>query len=401
MAQDPLPATDVVVALAGCQDPDGVRQAVEAVRAGVHLVRPALRSIVLTTDIGWEEPTDDAAAALSTIPVSFGAMSRVPMLSSPAQDPYRVLFNTSQRAQACAALLLGSSSCDITPEIVQALLAPIVEKPFDIVAPLYVRRVFDSLINSAILYPLTRALYGKRIEGQLGLDFAFSARVAGRWGTDADSPIKATRTAWILSQAVCDGWQVCESHLPVRLAAPPDTGDLSTALAQILGPLFLDMEPHAAVWQRVQRSHAVTVFGDPQPTPGEDDPVDVRPMIDSFRLAYRNLQDIWALVLPPAALIELQRLAAQPPESFRMSDNLWARIVFDFALGHRVRAISRDHLLRALTPAYLAWVASWAIEMRGAGRAAVDARLERLCLAFEAEKPYLVRRWRWPDRFNP
>ena len=63
--------------------------------------------------------------------------------------------------------------------------------------------------------------------------------------------------------------------------------------------------------------------------------------------------------------------------------------------------ISRDHLLRALTPLYLAWVASYALEMRGQTRAAADGRLERLCLAFEAEKPYLVRRWRWPDRFNP
>jgi hypothetical protein len=129
--------------------------------------------------------------------------------------------------------------------------------------------------------------------------------------------------------------------------------------------------------------------------------VDVRPMIDSFVLAYRNLLDVWNLVLPPATLLDLKRLTLVPPERFRLPDDLWARIVFDFALGHRLRAISRDHLLRALAPAYLAWVASYALEMQGATRAAADARVERLCLAFEAEKPYLVRRWRWPDRFNP
>jgi len=27
--------------------------------------------------------------------------------------------------------------------------------------------------------------------------------------------------------------------------------------------------------------------------------------------------------------------------------------------------------------------------------------LERLCTAFENGKPYLLSRWRWPDRFNP
>jgi len=29
-----------------------------------------------------------------------------------------------------------------------------------------------------------------------------------------------------------------------------------------------------------------------------------------------------------------------------------------------------------------------------------DARIEQLALAFEAEKPYLVSRWRWPERFR-
>ena len=58
-------------------------------------------------------------------------------------------------------------------------------------------------------------------------------------------------------------------------------------------------------------------------------------------------------------------------------------------------------LLRAMTPLYLAWVASFAIEMDSAMPAAVDRRLEQLCQAYESGKPYVLSRWRWPDRFNP
>ncbi len=36
-----------------------------------------------------------------------------------------------------------------------------------------------------------------------------------------------------------------------------------------------------------------------------------------------------------------------------------------------------------------------------AGPAEVEARIERLARAYEANKSYLVSRWRWPDRFNP
>ena len=84
-----------------------------------------------------------------------------------------------------------------------------------------------------------------------------------------------------------------------------------------------------------------------------------------------------------------------------MADELWARSVYDFALAHRLRTISRDHLLRAVTPLYLGWVASYALEMENASARAAEQRFERLGQAFEANKGYLVSRWRWPDRFNP
>jgi hypothetical protein len=130
-------------------------------------------------------------------------------------------------------------------------------------------------------------------------------------------------------------------------------------------------------------------------------PLTSRAPSTSAQLGFRNLQEIWNRVLPPATLVELGRLNRAPLDRFRLPDALWARIVFDFALGHRLRSISRDHLLRAMTPLYLAWVASFVIEVGEADPAAVQTRLERLCLSYETEKPYLIARWRWPDRFNP
>jgi hypothetical protein len=48
----------------------------------------------------------------------------------------------------------------------------------------------------------------------------------------------------------------------------------------------------------------------------------------------------------------------------------------------------------------LAWVASY---LRSAGHStSVSSRLiAETASAFEFEKPYLLARWRWPDRFNP
>ena len=57
--------------------------------------------------------------------------------------------------------------------------------------------------------------------------------------------------------------------------------------------------------------------------------------------------------------------------------------------------------MRSLAPLYLGWVASYAREFENSDSRALARRFERLSLAYEASKPYLISRWRWPDRFNP
>jgi hypothetical protein len=122
-------------------------------------------------------------------------------------------------------------------------------------------------------------------------------------------------------------------------------------------------------------------------------------MLQAFRLAHTNLEEIWSLVLPPQSLLGLKRLAQTDGAAFRMPESLWARIVYDFLLAHRLRTINRGHLLGALIPLYLAWAASH-INITASG-ANTESHIEAVAAAFEAEKIYMVSRWRWPDRFNP
>jgi hypothetical protein len=54
-----------------------------------------------------------------------------------------------------------------------------------------------------------------------------------------------------------------------------------------------------------------------------------------------------------------------------------------------------------MTPLYLGWVASHARAVADVDAVAIEKRLDRLAVAYELGKSYLVSRWRWPDRFNP
>jgi hypothetical protein len=203
--------------------------------------------------------------------------------------------------------------------------------------------------------------------------------------------------------AICDNLQICQVHVGSRLYPPTDWMNMSSLMAQVLGPIFLEMERGAACWQRTRGSVSAPACGEPV-APSEETgtpEININRMVETFQLGVRDLQEIWGLVLPPTTLFELRKLSRLTPEQFNMPDELWARIVYDFALAHRLRTINRDHLLRSMTPLYLAWVGSHAREAQTAGTAAVEQRIERLALAYEAAKPYLISRWRWPDRFNP
>jgi hypothetical protein len=124
-------------------------------------------------------------------------------------------------------------------------------------------------------------------------------------------------------------------------------------------------------------------------------------MWESFRLGCRTLHEVWATVLSPAALLAFKYLSREEVSKAVMPDDLWARTIYDFALGYRLHVMNRSHLLRALTPLYLGWLAGFVDKMSSAHPHDVERRVQELSAVYENQKPYLISRWRWPDRFTP
>jgi hypothetical protein len=243
-----------------------------------------------------------------------------------------------------------------------------------------------------------RALYGKRIRNPLGPDFGISSKLLER--ISSGSKTRMHPVVSLAAEAATGNMKICQSHLGQRSYSRPDWTNLSSVLSQVLAPLFLDVERYAPHWQHTRGSTPVPEFGQPMFVAGPENAVEVSPLLELFSLASRNLSEVWSMILPPSTLVELRRLTRQE-SGFRMPDEMWARIVYDFALSFRLRTINRDQMLRAMTPIYLGWVASYAVELENATPEAIEQRLETLCLAYETTKSYFISRWRWPDRFNP
>jgi hypothetical protein len=314
-------------------------------------------------------------------------------------------YELLQRYSAKVVLQVGLEAQTTSPQALRALVLAVLEGGADLAMPHYELPARSGLVNSSILYPVTRALFGSRVRFPLAPDLCLSPRMAERLATAAQrftAQNQPDALVWPVSEAVAGAVTAVDVAAGARTFAQPATPDLNALLAQVTASMFTDMEAKAATWQRVRVASGTVRSGVLTAPPASElgHALDeVQPMLDSFRLAYGNLREIWSLVLPPQTLLGLKRLSELTPANFRMPDTLWARIVYDFFLAFRLRTINRGHLLGALTPLYLAWVASHILLT--AGTTDAERHVEAQAEAFEADKPYLVSRWRWPDRFNP
>jgi hypothetical protein len=393
---------DLVIGIAGAIHPDDLRARIEHCLPSLP-VAPAKTAVVYA---GGGNPA--AAPENSTHYLAYPSPQHDPSLG-----PWGEIAAAQRSALALAALLQPRACAILHPDLLAlsvpalgAIALPVLDGKADLVTPIYPETRYDGLINKSILAPLSRALFGRRVRTPLALDFAASARVLPALNGAGPARSHPGPLLWPSHIAAFESGETCQAHIDAAHVLRTDNLDLSAVLTQLVGALFGEVEAYAAQWQRVRGSQATMACEAVVPATGQtaadiaDDarPLDTKPLIDSFVLGSRNLEEVWRLVLPPLTLFDLQRLARLTPEEFRLPDELWARIVYDFALAWRLRRIGRNHLLGALTPLYLGWVASYAQEVSGLTTPQADQRIQLLAQVFEVNKPYFVSRWRWPDR---
>jgi hypothetical protein len=319
-----------------------------------------------------------------------------------AASDYASAAKLAAERNTATVLLLADAPTD--PTLLRSLVDAIRTQSIDLAVPRFHLGPTGGLVNSALLYPLTRALFGTDIRFPLPSSAALSMRFTQRLASAAQRLVAVNQGSslfWPVAEAAIAGLSVREVDAPNAQPPAPPQEDFNALFTTVAGSLFSDIESRATFWQRAR---AVSARPTPDPvTPYLEaatvDP-DILSLIDSFHLAQANLQEIWSLVLPPQSRLAFKKLAQLPPDQFTLDPHLWARTVYDFALAFHLRTLNRNHLLGAMTPLYLAWVASHLRAVSDDPSRAVQTT-DQTANAFESEKPYFVSRWRWPDRFNP
>jgi hypothetical protein len=155
------------------------------------------------------------------------------------------------------------------------------------------------------------------------------------------------------------------------------------------------MQEYHKVWAPRTGSTPVELFGFRYDVGLDPIDVNLERMLSAFRRGCDDLREIWTLALRPDTLGKILSLgrASSDGSKFHLDDELWVRLIYEFATTYHQRPFERGHLLKSVTPLYLARVASFVIETQSMAAGEVEERIEGLCLAFENLKPYLLELW--------
>lgn len=394
---------DVVVAFLTYNNADTLPSVVATAARGVADYLPDASVAFVTSDGGSSDGTREVAAGLgvpAVVTTHEGPISErmaVPFHGVPGRGrALHAALGAAQRLRARVVLVLEADVVSLEPSWIERLAMPLWKEKADLVVPAYARHRFDGTITSVLIAPLVRALYGRRLRQPLGGAQALSGRlvehllVHPRW----DGSGRELADVWILGTAIADGFSVWEAWLGQRvIRSRTRTTDLPSMVAQTLGGVFTVMDRHDDLWREVRNSEPLPAVGEAALPGTEPRPVDVERMLDAFALARRDLTPVWEHVLAPDTLGELLSLETEDAASFRFPEDLWPRVVYDFALGHHYGVIHREHLLRSLVPLYLGRTAAYVLATRDRSAAASEAATESIARAFERQKPYLVERW--------
>jgi len=407
---------DILVGIPSYNNEKTIGQVVRAVQCGLAKYFPNEKAMIMNSDGGSTDRTREIVKQtsiytdLDTIlvehPVHPARSLAAPYYGLPGKgSAFKAIFETAYELNVVACVVVDSDLRSITPEWIQLLAGPVLLKGYDYVAPYYSRHKYDGTITNSIAYPLTRALYGKRIRQPIGGDFGFSRRMVENflskdvWGTDV---ARYGIDIWMTTIAINEGFKICQSFLGAKIHDGKEPSQsLGPMFKQVVGTLFYLMTQYEDNWKNVKGSRPVAMYGFRSEVLPEPVTVKVEAMIEKFRMGVEENKDFWCSILPGEDVERLVEITRFSREKFNFPMDLWAKIIYDFAVAYKnnTKIISADtksineKLVTSLIPLYFGRTASFVKETHRMSSLEAERVVEKVCEEFERMKPYLIKKW--------
>ncbi|MSP13027.1 MAG: hypothetical protein EXR62_08715 [Chloroflexi bacterium] len=287
---------------------------------------------------------------------------------------------------------------NIQPDWVGRLGEPIWEGKADFVWPMYARPMGEVTINRNLAYPFLRTMYGLDVFHPLPGEFAISPallRYLGEkdvWETDV---ARHGLNAWMATLLANESkWKTCQVPMGTKVHDYKDPiSGFEPKFLQAVGTLFRLMSVYRRRWPQPQTLNSVPVFGDDHSLPEMEVIGDaLEELHAAYQKGMKRYRRQWKNILHLSNLSAVEKvLAGDHLGSFPL--DLWARVVYDFAVVYNKGEGDPDKVVLALLPLYYARVAAFVVENQGKSNDEVYQSMVDLALVFDRAKPYLVDRW--------
>jgi glucosylglycerate synthase len=388
---------DIVVGIPSYNEASSIAFPTQQADKGLRRYFPNLTAAIVNCDNSSPDATKEVFLSAQTATPKI-YISTEPGVTGKGNN-LRNLFAKAVELSAKAVIIVDADLKSITPIWIRNLGEPLLEK-YEFVAPLYVRHKYDGALTNNIAYPMTRALYGRRVRQPIGGDYGFSGEMSKifleseswddstlQYGIDIWMTTTAMRNRVAMVQSFMGKSKIHKSKDPLAYA--------QAIFPNVVTTIFELMLRYEAFWKDVRWSRPTAVYGfgagEVEVPPAVE--VDSNLLWENFINGIKQNWDNYSVIMAPQNLNKLQEVAELSQEYFEMPTGLWAKLLYDFACAYKVSAVPREAVIEALIPLFYGKTLSFVLETQNMNNQQVEEYIEDQCMQFEKAKPYLLERW--------
>ncbi len=388
---------EIVVGILPWNEAKSINLSTEKIDEGLFEFFPDRRSVIINCDNHSDRSKPESFLEVETkapkihLSTPEGVQGKINNL--------RNLFRKAVELDAKAILVVSANPLSITPRWIKNLGDPLFRN-FGFVSPLYLRHRFEGALTSNVVYPLIRALYGRRVRQPIEGDFSFSGELARLYAEDKFWDHRISEFGieiWMITLAITQGVPICQAFMgQPKVKEPKDpAADLGPMWNQAVGTIFTMMCQHPERWRTVKWSKPTAILGFGQ---GEMEMIpeigaNKKRLYNRFAEGMKKESAQWKAVLTSEVFAKVTEVADMDADRFDFPTELWAKALFDYAIAFRRQDARAETPLHSLQPLYYGRVLSYINKVRAMSTQQAEQYVEDQCLIFEETKPYLIERW--------
>ncbi len=332
--------TDILITIPTKNVEDTVKKVVETVDRGLTQYFPNKKSLIVIVDGFSTDATRENATAAET---KTDKIFLEQFFGPGKGNGIKTSLLIAREVGASAYAMVDGDLVSVHPEWIELLISPIY-KDFDLVVPYYHRAKYDGVITNQLAYPLTRALYGVEVRQPIGGEFGMSRKLFLKLLTHPLFPETFGIDIFITTVSACEGMRIVEADLGIKVhestkkyTNPEET--LVPMIRQVVGMMFELSKYYRDKIEAISAAESEPRTIERISHPGEQvkEPSDVaadkEALISAFKEKYHAKATYDKVPVSDELRKKLESITEEQA-AFRFPSDLWAKIVYDFAIAY-------------------------------------------------------------------